>query len=81
MNLEKRSKFLRLLHTIFDNRWQRDTKTWVANVPCRHFFLKSQAQAITISRKKENSKIRKSMPNYELKITKVLSALVPATHL
>ena len=48
---------------------------------CRHFFLKSQEQAIITSSTFENTKIRKSMPNYELKITKVLSALlVSATH-
>ena len=46
------------------------------------FFLKSQAQAIIIASKKREQKIWKSMPNYELKITKVVRALlVSATHL
>ena len=35
-----------------------------------------QAQANIISRKKENTKIRKSMPNYEVKIITALRALL-----
>ena len=44
-----------------DIRLQLGTKTRAMKVPCRHFLLKFQKQGITISRKKENIKIRKSM--------------------
>ena len=37
---------------------QLDTKTWVIKVLHRHFFLKSQAQAIIISRKKTTQKLK-----------------------
>ena len=65
---------------ILDICFRLDTKTLVMKVPCRHFFLKSQANVLIISQKKENTKIRKSMPNYELMLTKVLRALVSTTH-